>query len=425
MDVCSPHADCDSCVSDFNNSCVWCAGACQVSPANKDDGKWCEYGYADETTPDVCKFEGAQEKTSLPIDCRSAKNSDDPRCKATGTVGTGPLFPTGLGYLGGGFIDTAKNRLVLGAYYNNSNTDFRHGAVVAVDLTTGNRTLISATYVDGQQSDVAVGSGADLSGVVDVKPSPDGKTLYAATGYAGNKAVGIFTVDPTTGARDVIYDQTTTKCMFAGVNWALIDVVGAPGTGIAVGPDGTLYVATADSANGNGIATFKPSTKTCAILSMGSQMTAYKKGTGPIPYNVYDGLNLVGNTLYAEAMDEVHAIDITTGNRTLVSAPRSSPAVGTGPDFSDGYLTVENATTLIASGPSTINGHEFHTYTEVDIASGNRTAHDKFGPPLSGTLHDLHWFIPHPTLPGILIVVGPASVLLYEPSTGASMLLSN
>lgn len=451
--LCATKTTCGDCLATPDDShCAWCEGKCQVQPdgskTDGDDGAWCGYGFT-KTDPKVCTEidGGAQLPTTLDIDCRSAKNEDDVHCKyadhggdddTTGKIGKGDVFPGGLGELRGGFYDAANNRLVLGAYFNGGTDKIRHGAIFTVDLATGDRKVVSGTYTDGQDTDQKVGDGDDIPGVADVKPSPDGKTWYALTGHAGNVGDAIFSIDPTTGKRAVVfdaqdepqYDGTNKACFYANENWGVINVLGAQT--LAIAPDGTMYVASGNpiapdgELDAAGVAAIKPD-GSCKLVSISSSDDSHVIGKGPKLAGTFEGLVLAGNTLYGEVLGEIFSVDVTTGDRKLVSSRLRSPQVGDGGPLQDGYLGWKDDahTTLLVSGPSSTNGYEFHAFSEVDVATGDRTERDWVGPPFPASLNEQRWLTPHATLPGIYIVVIENAVLLFEPKTGASKIISH
>jgi hypothetical protein len=90
--------------------------------------------------------DGGSSSTALPFDCR--EENDEARCERfddveAQTIGSGVSLANGTGSLSGGFVDAANVRLVLAAF------DYtEQGYVLAVDLDTGDRTLVSGAAHD-------------------------------------------------------------------------------------------------------------------------------------------------------------------------------------------------------------------------------------------------------------------------------------
>lgn len=152
------------------------------------------------------------------VNCASGS---DARCKfktdknSYGTVGTGlPFYLGGFEKIGSGYVDAASNSLLLpldiGAQLDNQ------GAVIRVDLATGNRTMVSG--YDGQDrrgkgqaytSDRGeAGEAWDLGGVRAVRPGPGGSIL-ALVDKGLQQRSEVFQIDPKTGDRKLLWANKT------------------------------------------------------------------------------------------------------------------------------------------------------------------------------------------------------------------------
>src|SRR5262249_39446872 len=126
----------------------------------------------------------------------------------------------------GGFV--SGTTLILAVEYGAQDDDL--GGVVSVDLTTGNRTLVS-----GKRSDTeGRGDGSpklnnvqipDLGGIWDVEPLPGGHYLaIVSKGVSGRRT--LVEIDPATGNRTLVWasdfadsvDQKNVETMIAEAN---------------------------------------------------------------------------------------------------------------------------------------------------------------------------------------------------------------
>lgn len=147
------------------------------------------------------------------IDC--AADPGNIRCvtrdlgDSAGTIGSGPaIYQGGTDVLRGGFV-TPDGRTLIVAVETLRNDD-QFGAVMAIDLNTGNRTLISGYLNSIQRAGKGVKAQGDrgdtldlytLGNVTDVKPLPDGSLVA----YAGQA----IRIDPATGDRTLLWTPVT------------------------------------------------------------------------------------------------------------------------------------------------------------------------------------------------------------------------
>ena len=83
--------------------------------------------------------------------------------------------------VGGGFLDAANERIVIGARFG---VDVAPGGMVAtVDLRTGERTFVSGHYEDPANGPTVVGSGAPIDFVHDVAPTATGWVALGQVGF--------------------------------------------------------------------------------------------------------------------------------------------------------------------------------------------------------------------------------------------------
>ncbi|MFO0946375.1 MAG: hypothetical protein U1D30_10570 [Planctomycetota bacterium] len=262
-------------------------------------------------------------------------------------------------------------------------------AVVAADIATGNRTVISRPGV--------VGSGPDFGSLITgLTIDRDGSILLA-----GFDADAIFKINPLTGDRSILSGPSV------GTGPALDGA-----SAILVGPNGEIFVGTGST---DSIIRIDPITGDRTLISGPSV------GTGPA-IDYVSGLTLTANgDFYALSSnsDRIYFVDGVTGNRTIVSGG----GVGSGPAFGpfisdlqillDGTLAVTDGTRILRVNPVTGNR---------SILSDATTG--------SGTIMGwMEWLTLAPN--GFLLASGDSSnssrnygVFLIDPATGDRVLLT-
>lgn len=219
-------------------------------------------------------------------------------------------------------------------------SEFNQNAVFAVDRTTGNRTLISSLpegvgagpnisargiALDTQDSNIIYGSSFALDAVIAVDRTTGDRTIISQSGVRGagpalNNSLGIavapdgtiflsdigsdtvYSVDPVTGDRTIVSDAVT------GVGPNL-----ATPFGISV-IDGRLVVSDAGL---RAVVDVDPVTGNRTIISGQDQAV----GTGVDFGNVFSTRKLNANTLVVSdfSSNAVIAVDLATGNRSIFS----------------------------------------------------------------------------------------------------------
>jgi len=431
---CASYTDCVSCTDAVEHECEWCAGAC-VGALPYDSmevpGASCEWGWAPYSS-NCDSLDGIYiQPTTLDIDCRAVANAEEPRCQGAdqvtpGSLGAGPAFPAdSSGTLFGGFVDTAGNRLVIGAYTGGSGVSY--GSIWSVDLATGDRTLSSGAIVDPIQGELTQGSGVELGeNVLDVEALPDGDWVAWTVDNAYNTRV--LRVDPATGDRTLMYEDPPSRdpspCAHAGLFYGLGSSNGGSSLfSIAVGSNGQMYLPLGSADEGGsgdiGIAAMSAGGD-CTVVTLGSPDASHRKGGGPFATSPYRGIALDGSTLYATALSgQLHAVNTATGDRTLVS---EEGILGEGPDLNQEHMTLVDGT-LWTTGES--YSSDSQARIDVDPASGDRTARHVADGPLYSSSAQPVFMVAHPTLPGVAVVALQRSIALYEASSGNSVLLSH
>lgn len=308
------------------------------------DPKWKTSKYY-EFACDTSMYMAAQ--TTLEIDCRcNRSNAKLQECRpgsdayAAGlAMGTGPrMHGINLAKWGGGFL--LNGELYAAVHYTGGNAgNLKPGAIYAIDIKTGDRRVVSGSYLDAKTGRVDVGSGHSVSGealpfLVDLKLGKDGQ-IYALGSNTLND-VEITRIDPKSGARTLIWrrqslddggaaDFAYGQC-FSGIPSSSYDSGFSPlqyaERAFALGEDGSFFIGW--KGDGVGVVRVSADGKTCSVVSRWASNNKTKPlddvGTGVTPqYGTISGMLHRKGVIYAETKDMLLAIDDKTGNRTTFS----------------------------------------------------------------------------------------------------------
>ena len=154
-----------------------------------------------------------EHKSALIADCRCGPNkvltSGIPIClrpyelrKKGGSVGEGPSYADlyEASYLGGELDESLGPEGTLWLAMSFGGSSDRRGAIVALDVASGDRRVVSGETPDG----ATVGAGPSFGSVLDVRRAPGG-LLYAWTRGAMPNSQVIVSVDPASGDRTVVW----------------------------------------------------------------------------------------------------------------------------------------------------------------------------------------------------------------------------
>jgi hypothetical protein len=440
---CGEAKDCTSCLGLFpGNSarCGWCA-ASQTCIDAQDYGPEtpaaCSGGWNNSLLKSDlrCSTRGTA-LTELPVDCRIPNSSDlrcsDPRdsTSITDSLGEGPSLSS-VGQFYHGFIEHKKPELIVGI----SSTD-GPAAVLGIDLTSGNRRVVTGSYADLRKGTISVGKGPSTDSYYDVQLAPDG-SYYALVQPPTDLGTSedILRIDPATGDRTLLVDGSTVLCKAGqtGLHFSTYSLtLGANNQehSIAVGADGTIF-GTAFTSDGGGISAIVAIQKgTCRVISSSSfshDQPEAEIGSGPPLSMEPVSLELAGDTLYGiVSFVAVIAIDITTGARRLVSSADPALHTGMGSGIAADWLWPSKGGKTIytfgAQAKNTSTSDSNLGAISVDLATGNRTEFPALGGPLAAGGEGAGF--EHPAHPGIFVVTQHRGVELFEPATGNSMHLS-
>lgn len=231
-------------------------------------------------------------------------------------VGEGPSFAGAFNaeYLGG-FLDESEgpSGTVYVAVGFGGSTD-RSGAVLAIDVATGNRRAVSGTFL-GTNGPYEVGAGPTFATVLDVRRGPDQK-LYAWVRTTPPSQQELFRVDPATGDRTLIW-----KGRDAAFNQCLSDqgTLQYDDNSFAMDAQGRFYISHGTVGLGIGILRLSADATSCELVSGASEVPAMQKGTGPLPGSI-QGFTFVKGKLIASGRSPKMfvSVDVETGNRELL-----------------------------------------------------------------------------------------------------------
>lgn len=279
-----------------------------------------------------------EHKTALVADCRCFQNCA-PRdgidvCKrpqdlarAGVHVGAGPsLAGAHDAHYSGGFVDAEAGELVVAAYWGGGSA--RRGLVLAVDLATGDRRVVSGRWLDEAGTERGRGEGADFQYLVDVQRGPDG-ALYAWSDPADPSSHEILRVDPKSGARTLVWKSRAPAFgqLRAGDGKTMVQT---HDHGFGLDADGGFFVGVSNPQTGHGVMKVSADGKTCRPVALSSKDAALARGAGPELRGFVQGYTLHGGKLHAftQQPHQLLEIDPATGDRKVLLKGNASGAMG-------------------------------------------------------------------------------------------------
>lgn len=330
--------------------------------------------------------------TSLEMDCRcNRSNANMQECRPGSDAwgmglrrGTGPhIHGINFAKWGPGFIH--QGELFAPVHYTGGNAgSIKPGAIYAINLTTGDRRVVSGSYL-GANGRVDVGSGYTLQGealpfIVSIKLGADGM-IYAA-GSNTLTDVEITRIDPSNGARTLVWrrqniaDAANTaypygQCFDGRVSTAYaggFQPVQYAERAFALGPNGTFYLGWNN--DGVGVVRISADGTTCTHVSRWASNNTTQPlpdiGTGVTPqYGTINGLLHRNGVIYANTKDVMLAIDATTGDRSMFSNVAGIGGIGETSFFVD-----EVRGLFFACGTDAARKCSVHSLTDGNNAQG-------------------------------------------------------
>jgi hypothetical protein len=229
----------------------------------------------------------------------------------------------------------------------------RQNALLRLDPATGvARVLSSATR----------GAGTPFDGPTALAVDTGGDAIYV--GDTGNDTV--FAVDPGTGDRTVVVDRSAASAQgLSGILSNLTELVF---------DDMNRRLLAADSGSDTVFA-IDPGTGTISLISGGNNaQPALRRGSGTSIFSAAGmGWDESGNRVIVvdNQADQVVAVNLTTGNRTVLSS-NSAPAQPTGPDFTTPTSLELDAGRRFAYVTDVIQPGVPNRVLEVDLSTGAR-----------------------------------------------------
>jgi hypothetical protein len=381
------------------------------------------------------------------IDC--SKDAGNLKCKRldpkqAGSIGDGPAFAQGIGdEITGGFIKGDK--LIV------SSRPTQHGAIIEVDLKTGNRTLIAGSVDTSEYK----GSGVKykdfngkeqeaylLDGISGVRPLANGN--YAAL-IATTQRLVILEVDAKTGDSKLLWASNVAPdasrktfenlpsemfCASSGDNDNRPNIGGST---MEVAKDGSFYVWAGDNPIATGLGMYQIKDGVCKPISTYSSAGKNKTGSG-FMLTAASTINTSASLLMPDgkimsifssftAGTALMIWDPATGSRTALSFKGSTIAKskGKGDD-----IVGRSGLAMNADGIYTVSIGEL-SLQRIDPATGDRSSLlIKSGPlnQMNGRMDDdlqKVWAIPNSSL---LLMSFNNAIMLINPKTGSSNVLS-
>lgn len=291
--------------------------------------------------------------TDLRADCRCGTSAVDVLvCKNPDSVpidvsyGEGPQIRA----VSSGFNDTGNGPVIGREWFLpviwNSGVSQDQTMIFAVNLDTGARRHVSGTHVDPALGTMEVGSGDAFLEIYHLVAGPDG-LLYGVGAKELLQPMKIWSIDPTTGARKIVWDQETItdeqQCDNGNINPGGSTFLQLHNGSLAIDDAGNFYVAGVATGNpGPCIAKLDRKTGQCTYVTAivkPSTLNSFEEniGTGydqiQFPFRALDWHD---GKLYAVSDTRFVEIDPATGQRKLISNAKVSGGLGSGPVAAEG-----------------------------------------------------------------------------------------
>jgi hypothetical protein len=382
------------------------------------------------------------------VDC--AKETENLKCKRletkqAGSIGEGPAFANQ------GISDEITGGYIRGDKLIVSSAPTGHGAIIGVDLKTGNRTLIAGS-VDGMETKGENVKYKDtfgkdqtaytLAGITNVRPLPNGN--YAVLS-PGTRRLEILEVDAATGNYKLLWgsnlsDDAGQKTfenlpsgMFCETAGERDEHPNPGGFTFEVAKDGSLYVFARENPVATGVGVYQVKDGVCKAISTYAANGKNKVGSGymvlanssidtPSSILMPDGklLSILSSATTGTAL---MSWDLNTGSRTGLSfrGPTVAKSKGKGDD------DVGNSGLAVNSnGIYTVHGGSFEMI-RIDPSTGERTRVEITSGPLANNKgrrdDDVQclWVVPNSNL---LLLSYQNAIIVLDPKTGMSNVLS-
>lgn len=332
---------------------------CGALCVNTDGGYNCVSSVSDPASPywsESCTLsQQLNDPTELEADCRCNTNKAltggiavcwrpfEAYSRWPSPFGTGPRVGAhAQAHIYGGFFDAQAREIVAVVDWSDA-TNPDGGFVMAFNVDTGNRRIVSGRYRDVATGDKDKGTGYAFANVQDVQRGPDGK-LYVMMGTL--QGTEIVRVEPSTGNRTLVWrrdDVAYGQCA-SGRNAVSVQTHSEAFTMDAQGNFFLGFTNTSPVGEGVGVIKINAAGTQCSFVtrsgSLGSnQYTGQPVGGGwTITSGTLRGFSIQGNELMAlnQFDNALYGINLTTGDRRRVSVAATSGTLGTGPTGASG-----------------------------------------------------------------------------------------
>lgn len=218
----------------------------------------------------------------------------------------------------GGFLaedEGPKGTVYVAASFGGS-TD-RSGGVLAVDVATGNRRVVTGPNLAGGQ----VGSGHVLESVNDVRPHGD--YLYAWVRTRMPAEQEIVRIDPRDGARTLIWKGRDERFPQCRVDATRTETLQTTDTGFALDDAGDFYLPFSNPTQGRGILRISNDVSSCETFTGAGAADNAERGVGPSMSGFVQGFTILDGKLYAFTTQpkQFLEVDLVTGDRELLMMP--------------------------------------------------------------------------------------------------------
>ena len=381
---------------------------------NPDGSLSCKTSLIDVNSPFAqysCPSDDAIENpTGLDTDCRcginQVVNAGLPQCQRVTVVfsnqeyrfGDGPRIG-GDGRIRGGFVEAEDRELIVAGDW--SNATGKHGYIWAIHMDTGDRRILSGTFVDPSAGfvQVTIGDGINFNEPYNVQKGPDG-AYYVADNMLTGK-VRVIRVDPETGDRTLMWDNNDLENFgWCPHNNPSASMQQSPQEDIYVrtftmDDEGNYYFANLAGGRGSGVAIMKvsPDGSTCSDVTRsgasGSNLYVGNETGGgfSVVQGNYAALSIRGDSLFVvnQLSNQLIEVDLATGDRFLRSSASSSFVVGSGPLGRDGIPNWHTFPDPLDDDYYWVIGDEGKTLmVRVQLSTGNRY-------PISPELNQPKW----------------------------------
>ncbi len=290
--------------------------------------------------------------TSLYADCRCGTSAVDVTvCKDPESInvefglGEGPRFRN----VSPGFNDVGQGPVIgrewFLPYEWSSGTTQNQAMVFAMNLDTGDRRHVSGTHVDPQLGTAEVDSGDPFSELYHLVEGPDG-LVYGVGGTGELADPMIWSIHPTTGARELVYDAGTIDedllCPNGNLNVGTKQLQMHPGS-MAIDPNGDFYLSgTATNLPGPCIVKIDADTGACSYVTaviFPNTLNSFEEHIGE-GYDLlqfpFRGLEWHDGKIYAISDTKFVEIDPESGQRLMISNAKTTGGYGSGPISAEG-----------------------------------------------------------------------------------------